>query len=159
MSFFLTFLIMFSFWILLSGEFTFILLASGVISSLIVAGLSHDLLIGRINLKERVVHLFRFIKYLPWLMGQIVLANADLVYRTLHPKMPIDPGLIRIKNIYKTNIGMVTLANSITLTPGTVTIDINDEYFLVHAIAKEPAQGLLEGQMQERVKQIGERDV
>lgn len=159
LGFILTFFIMLSFWMLLSGEFTFILLTSGVAASLLVAYLSHDLLIGKADIKERISHVGRFLRYLPWLMGQIVLANIDLIYRTLHPKMPIDPGMIRIKNTYKTNMAMVTLANSITLTPGTVTIDVTPEEFLVHAIAKEPSQGLLAGEMVQRVRRIGEVDV
>lgn len=149
---------MFAFWMLLSGELSFLLLASGVISSLLVAYFSHNLLIGKVDLREKAVHLVRFITYLPWLMWQIILANVDLVYRTLHPRMPIDPGIIRFPNDFRTKIGMVTLANSITLTPGTVTIDVNEGEFIVHAIARGPAEDLMAGAMQERVKRIGEYD-
>lgn len=155
MSFILTSLIMFAFWIILSGEFSPLLLGSGAVASLLVAYLSHDLLIGQVDVGKKVRDMGRFLKYLPWLFWQIILANLDLVYRVLHPKMPIDPGFITFKNDCETEIGMTTLANSITLTPGTVTVDVNDQEFIVHAIARGPAEGLLAGEMMNRVKRIG----
>jgi multicomponent Na+:H+ antiporter subunit E len=154
MSFILTALIMFAFWMLLSGELGFILIMSGIISSLLVSYWSHDLLIGNADIKPGTVRIWRFVKYLPWLLWQVLLSNIDLVYRTLHPRMPIDPGIVRFKNEYMTRLGMVTLANSITLTPGTVTIEVTDEEFIVHAIAKGPAESLMSGDMQRRVMYI-----
>lgn len=154
MSFVLTAIIMFTFWMLLSGEFSFILILSGIISSLIVSYMSHDLLTGKSDLKLGLIRFIRFFKYLPWLFGQIVLANLDLVYRTLHPKLPINPKIIKFKNNLKTEIGMVTLANSITLTPGTITIEVNENEFIIHTIAEETAQSLISGEMQGRVKKI-----
>ena len=154
MRFVLTASIMFVFWIFLSGEFSFILLFSGIISSLLVSYISHDLLIGNGDMKLGFIRTIRFIKFLPWLLWQIVLANIDLAIRTLHPKMPINPMLINFKNNLKTDLGMVILANSITLTPGTVTIDVNENEFLVHVISEKAAQSLISGEMQARVKKI-----
>ena len=79
MSFVLTAIIMFVFWMLLSGEFSFILILSGVISSLLVSYWSHDLLIGNADIKLEAARVIRFIKYLPWLLWQIVLSNIDMV--------------------------------------------------------------------------------
>ena len=154
MRFVLTALIMFVFWIFLSGEFSFILLLSGIISSLLVSYISHDLLIGNGDMKLGFIRTIRFIKFLPWLLWQIVLANIDLAIRTLHPKMPINPMLINFKNNLKTDLGMVILANSITLTPGTVTIDVNENDFFIHVISEKAAQSLISGEMQARVKKI-----
>jgi len=154
MRFVLTVLIMFLFWIFLSGEFSFILLLSGIISSLLVSYISHDLLIGNGDMKLGLIRTIRFIKFLPWLLWQIVLANIDLAIRTLHPKMPINPMLINFKNNLKTDLGMVILANSITLTPGTVTIDVNENDFFIHVISEKAAQSLISGEMQARVKKI-----
>jgi multicomponent Na+:H+ antiporter subunit E len=127
---------------------------SGVVASLIVAYISHDLLIGKTDIRAGFIRILRFIKYLPWLLWQVVLANIDLAYRTLHPKMPISPGIISFKNEFKTEMAMVTLANSITLTPGTVTIEVKEEEFIVHAIARDVAESLISGEMIERVKKI-----
>ena len=154
MRFVLTALIMFAFWIFLSGKFSLILLLSGLISSLLVSYMSNDLLIGNGDIKLGFIRTIRFIRFLPWLLWQIVLANIDLALRTLHPKMPINPILINIKNNLKTDLGMVILANSITLTPGTVTIDVNENEFLVHVISEKAAQSLISGEMQARVKKI-----
>ena len=154
MRFVLTAIIMFVFWIFLSGEFSFILLLSGIISSLLVSYISHDLLIGNGDMKLGFIRTIRFIKFLPWLLWQIVLANIDLALRTLHPKMPINPMLINFKNNLKTDLGMVILANSITLTPGTVTIDVNENDFFIHVISEKAAQSLISGEMQARVKKI-----
>ena len=154
MRFVLTALIMFAFWIFLSGKFSFILLLSGVISSLLVSYMSNDLLIGNGDIKLGFIRTIRFIRFLPWLLWQIVLANIDLAIRTLHPKMPINPMLINFKNNLKTDLGMVIMANSITLTPGTVTIDVNENEFLVHVISEKAAQSLISGEMQARVKKI-----
>ena len=154
MKFVLTALIMFAFWIFLSGKFSLILLLSGLISSLLVSYMSNDLLIGNGDMKLGFIRTIRFIRFLPWLLWQIVLANIDLAIRTLHPKMPINPMLINFKNNLKTDLGMVILANSITLTPGTVTIDVNENEFLVHVISEKAAQSLISGEMQARVKKI-----
>jgi multicomponent Na+:H+ antiporter subunit E len=126
----------------------------GVISCLFVSFTSHNLLIGDANIRDAFGKIIRFFKYLPWLLYQIWLANLDVVYRTLHPDMPIAPKIIKFKTNFKTDLAKVILANSITLTPGTVTIDIKGDEFIVHAIAEAPAESLLSGEMQARVKQI-----
>jgi multicomponent Na+:H+ antiporter subunit E len=146
---------MLAFWILLSGQFHFILLVSGIVSSLFVAYISHDLLLGKSNVLSDTIKTFRFFKYLPWLLWQIVVANFDIAYRTLHPGMKIEPQVIKFSTNLKTDKGIAMLANSITLTPGTVTMVANkDGEFIVHAIAKGPADGLLSGQMQAKVEKI-----
>ncbi len=154
MNFIITFIILFFFWILLSGYFDFMHLFLGVISSLFVAFISHDLIMGDVNIGRASKNVLRFLRYLPWLLYQIVLANLDIVYRTLHPDMPIAPRIIKFKTDLKTDMGIVVLANSITLTPGTVTIDVKDGEFIVHAIAERPADDLLGGEMQARVKKV-----
>ncbi len=155
MSFVLTSIIMFVFWMLLSGEFHFILIFSGIVSSLFVAYISHDLLIGKVDIRLGTKKAFRFLRYLPWLLRQLVMANLDLAYRTLHPRMPIDPQVVKFDTPLKSDIGIAILANSITLTPGTVTIEANREgEFIAHTISKEEAEALLSGGMQSRVMRI-----
>ncbi len=157
MSFILTAVIMFGFWLLLSGHFTFILLTSGIVASLIVAYFSHELLFGDIDLKITVNRIVRLIKYMPWLVWEIIAANIDIVYRTLHPSMPIDPEMIEFDTNLKTETGIAILANSITLTPGTVTVEAKrDGKFKVHSIVR----GVNMSGMQAKVEMIeGNRDV
>ena len=153
-SFLLTTVIMFGFWFLLSGQLHPILLGLGVVSSLLVARWSHDLLIGRVSKMPDPGRGLRIIAYLPWLLWQIILSNIYIIYLVLHPKMPIEPEIVRFKNTLKTDLGIVILANSITLTPGTVTIEGNHNEFVVHSIAKKTADDLLAGDMQARVRGI-----
>lgn len=154
MSFILTFIMMFAFWMLLSGQTMPILVILGVISSLLVAWWSHDLFLGRVNIGRGLARVFRHIAYLPWLFWQIVLANLHLVYLTLHPNPPLEPAFIKFKTDYDTDMGVFVLANSITLTPGTVTIEAGRGEFIVHAITRTSAESLLTGEMQARVKGI-----
>jgi multicomponent Na+:H+ antiporter subunit E len=154
MSFLITAIAMFSFWILLSGEFTFILITSGIIASLIVAYLSHDIFIGKADLKTETGRVFRFIKYVPWLLWEIILANFEIAYLVLSPKPLVDPQLVRFKPDLKTDLGIVTLAHSITLTPGTVTVEANEKEFVIHAIWQKSAEGIIGGEMQQKVKKI-----
>ncbi len=154
-SYILTAIIMFVFWVLLSGKFTFILLLSGVVSSLFVAYLSHDLLFGNVNFIKLGAMIFRLICYLPWLFWQVIVANLDVAYRTLHPSMPIDPCVITFDADLETEAAIVILANSITLTPGTVTIEADkDRRFRVHAISSSAAEDLLKGDMMRKVRKI-----
>ncbi len=160
MSFLITAIAMFSFWILLSGEFTFILITSGIVASLIVAYLSHDIFIGKPDIKVETRRVFKFIKYLPWLVWKVILANFEIAYLVLHPKMPIDPQIIRFETGLKTDLGIVTLANSITLTPGTITVEANKEEFVIHAIWQKSVEGIIDGEMLRKVKEIeGEKSV
>ncbi len=148
-----TSIIVFAFWILLSAHFDRFHVGAGVICALIVAYGSHDLLFTGTG-NHTLTKTMRFIAYLPWLIYQIVLANIDVAKRALSPRMPIDPRVVTFKTILRSDVARTALANSITLTPGTVTIDIVDDVFYVHAIAKEPADDLLEGAMERRIAHI-----
>ena len=156
-----TFLLMFVFWIALSGFFDAFHIVSGIVYSAIVAWLSHDLLVpSGTDLRVEAGRVFRFLLYLPWLLKEILLANLSVAYRVLHPKLPIDPKLIEVKTDLKTDLGLVTFAHSVTLTPGTVTIAARkDGSFLIHAISEEAAGTLLNGELARRVKAIEGNDV
>jgi multicomponent Na+:H+ antiporter subunit E len=156
----ITFFILFLFWILWSGIFDLFHLSLGVISCVLVTYLSQDLLFERENFSHRdIIKAIRFIKYIPWLLYQIVLANIHVAYLSLHPRMKtlIDPHIIRFKTKLKDNLPLVTFANSITLTPGTITVLIKDGYYYVHAIDMKIAVGL-PGEMEERVDRIFRED-
>ena len=155
MAFAVTFIILFLFWLLMSGRFDYFHLSLGVISSAIVAHISHDLLFQDIRSKNRHLEVIRFIKYLPWLFYQIVLANIYRAYLTLHPRMfeHIDPRIIRFKTKLKKDLSLVTFGNSITLTPGTITVLIKEGHYYVHAIDRFAAQGL-PGDMERRVGHV-----
>jgi len=149
-----TFCAMFLFWLLLSGIFDALHIGAGIICSAIIALISHDLLVKG-KAEKMLSKSFRFFIYIWWELWQIVLANFDVAYRVLHPKMPIDPCIIEFDTSLRSDLALVTLANSITLTPGTITIDIKDGKFWVHAIAKKPADALLvDKTMQKKVADV-----
>jgi len=153
-----TFLIMMGFWILLSGKFDLFHLTLGVLSSGLVALLSTDILMHDTKNNDRLGIAFRFICYVPWLLYQIVLSTLHVTFLALHPKMldRIDPTIVTFKTKLKSNIAQVALANSITLTPGTITIRIEDGVFYVHAISRKAAAGL-PGEMEDRLARVFER--
>ena len=93
----------------------------------------------------------RLLLYVPWLLWAIVKANLDVARRILTFRLPISPRLIRVKASQKSDLGQVIYANSITLTPGTVSVDLQDGTILVHALTRECAEDLQEGEMDRRV--------
>lgn len=81
-----------------------------------------------------IKRLFFFFIYIIVLFWEIIKANFDVAYRVIHPKTPIEPGIVIIKTKLKSNLGKLVLANSITLTPGTFTLDIFNDKLLIHWI-------------------------
>jgi multicomponent Na+:H+ antiporter subunit E len=159
MRYFVLFSVLFLHWILWSGKFDAFHLSLGVISCALVTFLSHDLYMERKKLSPKIiVEAFRFIKYVPWLFYQIVMSNIHVASLVLSPGMPIDPKIIRYKTRLKTDIALVTFANSITLTPGTITADINEGEFIVHALSKKVADDLMTGEMEDKVAYIFEEE-
>ena len=155
MPFLLTFFIMFVLWILLSGKFDAFHLTLGIIACSIVAYFSADLLFETPSIK--VTRLtgswIRLVRYIPWLLYQIFLANLHVMYLTFHPRMMdlIDPQIIKFRSKLQGDLSRVTFANSITLTPGTITVYVSlDGNFSVHALDKKSREGL-PGEMEERI--------
>jgi multicomponent Na+:H+ antiporter subunit E len=158
-SFLLTFLIMTVIWILLSGKFDTFHLSLGMISCAIVAYISGDLLFESPQITRLPGAWLRFVRYIPWLFYQVFMANLHVLYLTFHPRMHdlINPKIINFKSKLYSDISLVTFANSITLTPGTITVYVSgDGEFHVHAIDDQSAESL-PGEMEARVaKAFGE---
>ena len=87
-------------------------------------------------------------------LKEIVLSNLAVARVILDPKLPIHPRILRVPAGQRSDLGQVIYANSITLTPGTVTLDVRDGHMLVHALTTESAKGLLTGEMDRRVAQL-----
>ena len=153
-NFTITFFILFVFWILLSARFDYFHLTLGIICSVLVAYLSHDLLLFNIRLGDFRIKARRFFQAAPWFLGQIFSANLHVAYLALSPRMPIDPQIIRFKTKLESDISWVALANSITLTPGTITVDIREGEFFVHALDKKVAYDLNTGEMEDKIAHV-----
>jgi multicomponent Na+:H+ antiporter subunit E len=127
-----------AFWFALSGETSPFFLGLAVISVLLTLWLAARLkIIDRdASPYHRLPHL---LVYLGWLIVQIVKSNIAVIPRVLGPRHAIDPSVVRLRSVARTDLGKALFANSITLTPGTVTIDVQDDKVMVHALVREKA--------------------
>lgn len=157
----LCFVVLFAVWIVLSGAFDLFHLGLGVLSAGAVTFLSSDLLMAdrKRRLWSRIIEAYRFMGYLCWLLVQIVLANLHLLRLALTPAgiREVEPEVVRFKCGLKSEFARYILANSITLTPGTVTIRVDGDEFWVHAISKVSARSL-SGEIETRIARVFERD-
>lgn len=136
-------------WVLLSGFFTPLLLGLGVLSVALTVYVAHRMDIA--DHEGHPIHLSsRIILYWPWLLWEIVKANLDVARAIISPKMPIRPNLFTVKASQKTELGHTIYANSITLTPGTVTVGLEGDTLSVHALLKSAEDGLKTGDMDRR---------
>lgn len=140
-------------WLLLSGHYSPLILVFGLISVVIVVAIA--LRMDVLDHEALPIHLTRhFPGYWLWLGGEIVKANIDVAKRIWSPSLPISPTLYLLKTSQPGELGQVIYANSITLTPGTVSVSLNDGKILVHAIAREVGDDLADGEMDRRVTRI-----
>jgi len=149
-------LTLFALWLLLSGIYEPLLISFGIVSCALVV-----LIARRMDLVDHeAVPLqmsFGILGYFGWLQKEIVKANLDVAKLIIDPALPISPRLIRVKATQKSDVGLVAHANSITLTPGTVSVEIEGDEILVHAITREAADGTLEGAIDRRVTMVEDR--
>ena len=150
----LLFISLMAFYVVLSGQIhSVFLMSAGAVCCLAITGLAVRL--GIVD-DEGIPYRWwlRTAKYLPWLMWQVVLANVDVLKRVWKPKLDIQPRMITVPHELRTAYGVATYMNSITLTPGTVTVDIGDGTLLVHALTEDAAKDLLSGEMHRRCKEV-----
>ncbi|WP_336136194.1 monovalent cation/H+ antiporter subunit E [Natronomonas amylolytica] len=128
-------------------------LVTGALSAGIVAGALH-----RISLSERprvgrlLKQSVRLVLYVPYLLYEIVVANIAITYIILHPKMPIEPRMTRVRAAVGDSVALTTLANSITLTPGTLTVQSDGQDLYVHALFESAREGLFDGALERAVR-------
>lgn len=146
-------MVLFSIWLLWSGHYTKMLVTIGAASCVAVVWLCHRM---RVDDEEGIplrLGLRPFV-YAVWLVRQIVIANLDVTRRILDRDLPIRPALVSVKSTQKTDLGRVILANSITLTPGTVSVDMVGDSIRVHALTHEGAEQDISGEMNRRVSKV-----
>lgn len=148
------------FWVALSGRLEARFLLMGALSATAVLVLNRDIFFHQILSEEKsvaravLVSSWRWLSYLTWLLYSVVVANIQVAYLVLHPRMPISPALLRFTVPWPKALTRVLLANSITLTPGTVTVDLQDGQYTVHTLAVPLAQSLVSGNMQKKVASV-----
>lgn len=140
----------FAFWVVMSGYFTPFLLGAGVGCSIAVALFARRLRV--IDPETHPANSFSLmLRYWPWLAWEIVKSAWDVTRLIVSPRLPISPTLIRVRPTQQSDVGRVIYANSITLTPGTLTVLAEDGEFLIHAITRAGADGVASGDMDRRV--------
>ena len=139
-----------SLWLLLSGHYTPLILSLGALSILLVVLISRRM--SLVDSESMPIQLeWRAFLYWFWLYGQILQSNWDVLKRLCQRKMDVSPTLFTVKAGQRSDLGRVIYANSITLTPGTVTLKARGEDFLVHALSQAGADALTAGEMDRRV--------
>ncbi len=142
-----------AFWLVNSGHYTPLLLFFMLASVTSIVALSHymDVVDGE---AQPLNITFTLPIYLLWLSKEVVLANIAVARCVWQGNEAISPRTIVVTASQKSDLGIVIYANSITLTPGTVSIDLEDNKILVHALNEEAAAGLLSGEMDRRVCRV-----
>lgn len=144
----LTAVILFALWLVISATYDPAHVVVGAVVSVLVAWLNPAL-----------PHMRRLswpaaIAYQPWLFGRILKSGIHVSRLILDPKLPIKPQLIKHETKFKTDGELVSLGNSITLTPGTITVEVGPGELLVHAIDDESRKDLLDGRFEEKIGRV-----
>ncbi|MEK9685158.1 MAG: Na+/H+ antiporter subunit E [Rhodospirillaceae bacterium] len=145
--------LLFGAWLLLSGHYTPFIISLGILSCAAVVWITIRMDI--VDHEGHPLHLtWRAIGYWGWLCVEIIKANIDVIKQVLSPQMSISPTMVRVRASQRSDLGQVIYANSITLTPGTISVDVANDEILVHALSESGAKDLIGGEMDRRVTRM-----
>jgi len=145
--------VLFAFWLVLSGHYTPMLVGAGLLSAVICVLAA--IRMRAADAEGHPIELFRgAITYIPWLIAEIAKSGWAVTKVILHPRLPISPTMTVVAASQQTRAGVATYANSITLTPGTITVAVDGNEFTVHALVNDGARDLEAGGMDRRVSQF-----
>ena len=147
---FLIAILLFIFWLTLSGYYTLLTIALGIASVILVVYLSMRMRVIGTGEHRPTLYL-RLPVYAVWLTWQVIISNLQVAYRIVHPRLPIKPQYIKVKLAGDHPLLHLIHANSITLTPGTISVDIQDGFILVHALSDANVRDLLDGKMTRKI--------
>ena len=141
---------LFAFWLALSGHYTPMLVAAGIASTVVCVFAA--IRMRAVDAEGHPIELFRgALTYFPWLAVEIAKSAWTVTMVILHPRLPISPTMTVVRASQKSRAGVATYANSITLTPGTVTVEVAGNDLTVHALVRAGADELEDGGMNRRV--------
>lgn len=153
-------LVLFAFWMVLSGRTETKFVVYGILTAVVTTRVTYPLLLVPNKDGSKKYYVFGFsipkmIMYFFWLMWQLVLANIDVLLATTGQELNVDPKVVRFRFKADNPMASVILANSITLTPGTVTMNVTDDgVYEIHALTVGAAAGVLDGGMQKKVADL-----
>jgi len=145
------------FWLLLSGHYVVFTLILGLVSVVLIVWLNHKMGISDEHTLP-VSLLKRLPNYWRWLFVEIIKSNLHVVKKIWQPTLDIEPQFTTVSSPFKTNLVKVIHANSITLTPGTVTVAVDDHVLLVHALTKQTLDSLNSTKMNDKLTTL-EKDL
>ena len=141
------------FWFLSSGYFQVLILSLGAVSSLSVLWIAHRMDV--VDHESHPIHMVpKGVFYYPWLFWEIAKANWDVAKAIIAGESAYEPKVMTLKASQHSDVGLVTYANSITLTPGTVTLAVENDTFEIHALTRDAAEGLESGDMDRRASAL-----
>ncbi len=130
---FLFFISLLIVWILLAGIDQQEIIIGAIVSLLLtIIFFSKATIFSEFNLNPKAI--FYFLIYIFVFSWELIKSNLDVAFRVIHPTIPINPGIVKVKTKLKSRLGRTILANSITLTPGTLTVETNGEDYYIHWI-------------------------
>lgn len=146
--------VLFGLWLLFSGMYAPLLLGLGALSCLFVTWVAQRMGLLTPEADSTPLHPLRCIAYIPWFAWQVVKSNVDVALRILIPSRGISPRVLRVPSTQASDLLRSLYANSITLTPGTISINVTDDIITVHALSREGAEELEGGEMDARVSAL-----
>lgn len=153
--------VLFGFWLALSQRADPLFIVMGAVTAAAVtlvthriagATLRHD--VGHLPVAQIPLAMVRAVTFAIWMAGRILMASVQLAVIALSPKMPLDPCTIRFRTQLRRPIARATLANSISLVPGTLTVDIEGSEFVVHALNPDQVADIVSGRLQNKVAKL-----
>lgn len=142
------------FWLVNSGHFDVLLLSFGVFSIALVIWINNRMSRFSEGYLPPVIMSIRLPGYIIWLLKEIVMSNIEVI-RCIYQRRPaIEPSVFKVKVSQKTDLFKALYANSITMTPGTITMEIEGDEFTIHALTRSSRQGIESGEMDRRVRSI-----
>ena len=150
----LAFVLLLLFWLLLSGHYDGFHVGIGIFCCLLVAWTSSEFLFVHVGADDTHLIIPRLLLYIPWHFYQILLSNIHLARLAFAPLEKLNPRIVPYQTRLTNGLALVTLANSITLTPGTITIDLVEQTMFIHAIDDQVVDDLLTGEMEGRVEKV-----
>lgn len=142
----------FLFYQLLGGSIYWFDLVTGAMSATVVTVALSRVTLTRNPDRQSPIRLLRAMLYVPYLLAEIVKSNLMVATVILHPNLPIDPRLTRIRPAVHGSLPVTTLANSITLTPGTLTVRVHGRTMIVHTLVRDAREDLFDGGLERAVR-------
>ncbi len=147
--------VLWAFWIALADQFELLHALSGLLGAGLISLFSFSII-------EEWLLPIKWSYKIPWRLGlfligrlkYIIHANIDLAERLLDPQLPINPAIIRLKHNLKNPVARTILANTITLTPGTLTVEIDEKDIYVHFLAEEYLDNILSSNLTQQIKHV-----